>query len=179
VSHRSADAELREEPLIAELLAAEPDAAFYAMDVRGIGDSQPDLCGADQFLRPYGSDYFLSAHSLMLGRPYLGQKVQDVLRVMQWLKAQGHREIHLAGRGWGALAAAFAALLSEDVSQVTLKNALTSYATVAETEDYQWPYAQLLPGVLRRFDLPDVYRALVAKDLRQIEPWGATDGMKE
>lgn len=179
VSHRSADAELRGEALVKDLLAAEPDAAFYAMDVRGIGDSQPDICGVDQFLREYGSDYFLAAHSLMLGRPYLGQKASDVMRVITWLKAQGHEEIHLAGRGWGALAAAFAALLSEEVTQVTLKHALASYAGVAETENYRWPCAQLLPGVLRRLDLPDVYRALQAKGLRQLEPWGPLDGMNE
>lgn len=179
VSHRSADAELRDEPLVAELRAAEPSSAIYAMDVRGIGDSQPDICGADQFLKAYGSDYFLSAQSLMLGRPYLGQKVYDVLRVIAWLKAQGHAEIHLAGRGWGALAAAFAALLSDEVAQVTLKNSLSSYSAIAETEDYQWPYAQLLPGVLQHFDLPDIYRAIQGKGLRQIEPWGPMDGMKE
>ncbi len=179
VSHRSADADLRNEPLVRELLEAEPDSAFYAMDVRGTGESQPDICGKGQFARPYGSDYFLAAQSAMVGRPYLGQKVHDVIRVLTWLKNQGHGEIHIAGRGWGALSAAFAALLDPDVSEVTLKQALASYATVAETEDYRWPYAQLLPDVLRHFDLPDVYRALETRGLRQIEPWGALDGMKE
>ena len=33
----------------------------------------------------------------MLDRPYLGQKTFDVLRVIQWLKTQGHEEIHLVG----------------------------------------------------------------------------------
>lgn len=179
VSHRSADAELRGEVLVQELRKSEPDSAFYAMDVRGIGDSQPDICGPDQFTKPYGSDFFLAAQSLMLGRPYLGQKVFDILRVLSWLKDQGHEEIHLAGRGWGALAAGFAGLFSEDVKQVTLKNALGSYASVAETEDYKWPYAQLLPGVLERFDLPDVYRELKGKNLRQIDAWGPLDGMNE
>lgn len=179
VAHRSADAELRGEPLIRELRAAEPGSAFFAMDVRGAGESQPDICGKDQFLRPYGSDYFLAVHGLMLGRPYLGQKVHDVLRVVQWLKANGHEEVHLAGRGWGALSASFAALLSPDVRQVTLKNALASYGEVARTEAYDWPLAMLPPGVLERFDLPDVYRALAEKSLRQIEPWGAADGMRE
>ncbi len=179
VSHRSADADLRGEPLVKELIAAEPDAAFYAMDVRGSGDSQPDICGKDQFNRGYGSDYFVSAYSLMLDRPYLGQKTHDVLRVIDWLRAQGHEEIHLAGRGWGALPAAFAALLHDGVKQVTLKNALTSYQEVAQTEDYKWPYAVMLPNVLAAFDLPDVYAALEARGLKNLEPWGALDGMKE
>jgi hypothetical protein len=178
ISHRSADAELRDEPLVKELIAASPDAAFYACDVRGIGDSQPNTCGADQFLKPYGNHYFYAAHSLMLDRPLLGQRTFDVLRVIQLLLSAGHRDVHLAGAGWGALPAAFAALLSENVKQVTLKNALTSFGTLIENEDYKWPYAVMLPHVLERFDLPDCYAELEMKKLRSIDPWGAADGMK-
>ena len=90
VSHHSADAELRDEPLVRELLKAEPKATFYACDVRGIGESRPDTCGADQFLKPYGSDYFYAIHSLMLDRPYVGQKTYDLLRVLDWLADHGH-----------------------------------------------------------------------------------------
>ena len=172
VAHQSADAELREEPLLAELLKVEPQSAFYACDVRGSGESRPDTCGKDQFLLPYGSDFFYSAHALMLDRPYLGQRTCDVLRVCDWLVACGHRDIHLAGKGWGALAATFAGLLAENVVQVTLKNALTSYTAIAESDDYKWPLATLPPGVLEKFDLPDCYRALAAKKLTQLEPWG-------
>lgn len=177
VSHRSADAELRQEPLIAELIRAEPDSAVFACDVRGIGESQPNTCGGD-FLNPYGSDYFYSVHSFMLDRPYVGQKTFDLLRVVDWLKSCGHTEVHLAGSGWGSLPATFAAVLSSDVTQVTLKHALTSYSDVAESEDYDWPVSTFAPGVLRRFDLPDCYRALEAKRLRQIEPRGALPAPK-
>ena len=59
------------------------------------------------------------------------------------------------------------------MTQVTLKNALTSYSDVAESEEYRWPLSSFVPGVLEKFDLPDCYRALAAKKLRQIEPWGA------
>lgn len=173
VSHQSADAELRDEPLIAELIQSEPDAAFFACDVRGIGESQPDTCGPKSFLTPYGSDYFYAIHSLMLDRPYAGQKTHDVLRVLDWMKAQGHEEIHIVGKGWGAIPATFAALLAEGVKQVTLKNALTSYSDLAESEEYRWPLSSFVPGVLEKFDLPDCYDSLAAKQLRQIEPWGA------
>jgi len=173
VAHHSAAAELRDEPLVAELLKAEPDAAFYACDVRGIGESRPDTCGKDRFLDPYGSDYFYAIHSLMLDRPYLGQKTSDLLHVLEWLKSNGHEEVHLVAKGWGTLPATFAALWSRWVVQVTLKNAPTSYAEIAESEQYGWPLSCLLPDVLARFDLPDCYRALAAKKLLQIDPWGA------
>ncbi len=172
VAHHSADAELRSEPLIAELIKAEPDTAIFACDVRGIGESMPNTTGT-AFLQPYGNDYFYAAHGLMLDAPYVGQKTHDVLRVVDWLKASGHAEVHLVGRGWGALPATFAAVLSASVTQVTLKNALTSYDDIAQHESYKWPLSCLVPDVLKSFDLPDCYRALAAKKLRQIEPSGA------
>jgi pimeloyl-ACP methyl ester carboxylesterase len=174
VSHLSSDAELRDEPLIADLIDAEKDAAFFTCDVRGIGESRPQTGPPNSFHSPYGSDYFYAIHSVMLGRPYVGQKTFDVLRVLDWLAANGHTEVHLAGLGWGALPATFAAVLSPHVRQVTLKKPLRSYAAIAESERYDWPLSTLLPGVLQRFDLPDCYAALNAKNLRQIEPVGAT-----
>jgi dienelactone hydrolase/pimeloyl-ACP methyl ester carboxylesterase len=175
VSHHSADAELRSEPLIKELLAeGDSDAPFYAVDLRGVGDSRPDTCGSDQFLNPYGSDYFYAAHAIMLDRPYLGQKTYDLVRVLDWLRSFGHRDIHLAAKGWGALAATFAAVLKNRVKQVTLKQGLTSYAAIAETEDYNWPLSTLPPGILARLDLPDCYREVAStRKLRQIEMQGA------
>lgn len=175
VSHHSADAELRDEPLIRELLAAEPKSAFFACDVRGVGESRPNT-GIRDFRNAHGSDYHYAQQSLMLDRPYVGQKTFDVLRVIDWLKDNGHAEVHLAARGWGAVPATFAALLSETVTQVTLKHALTSYGAVAESEDYNWPLSTFLPGVLKKFDLPDCYRALAAKKLRQISPAGPLEG---
>src|SRR5262249_13881447 len=118
VAHHSADAELRDEPLVAELLREEPKATFYTCDMRGIGESRPDTCGQGQFLLPYGSDYFYAIHSVMLDHPYVGQKTFDVLRVLDWLKACGHAAVHLAGRGWGSLPAAFAALFADVVDRV-------------------------------------------------------------
>ena len=109
----------------------------------------------------------------MLDYPYAGQKTYDLLRVLDWLKSVGHEEVHLAAKGWGTVPATFAALLSDQVVQVTLKNALTSYKDVAESESYDWPLSSFVPHVLESFDLPDCYRALAAKQLRQIKPWGA------
>ncbi len=176
VAHQSADAELRDEPLLRELIQVEPASTLFAMDVRGIGDSQPDTCGKDTFLKPYGSDYFYAAHALMLDRPYPGMRTHDVLTVLDWLTDVGYAEIHLIARGWGAIPGTFAAVLSPQVTQVTLKHALTSYAEIAEMENYAWPLSSFVPGILQKCDLPDCYRALEKKGLRQIEPWGPDMG---
>lgn len=179
VSHHSADAELRDEPLLAELLKTEPATAFYVMDVRGVGESRPDTCGGpNQFLTAYGNDYFYASHGIMLDRPYVGQKTLDVLRVIDWLADAGHKEVHLVSRGWGTIPATFAALFADRVTRVTLKHSLTSFEDVARSETYAWPLSSLVPNVLRAFDLDDCYRALEPKKLKQIEPWGADGKVK-
>jgi dienelactone hydrolase len=172
VAHQSSDAELRDEPLIRETIKADPNTDFYTVDVRGIGESRPDTCDENSYLDLYGSDYFYAIHSIMLDRPYIGQRAHDVLRVLDWLGGIGYDEVHIIGKGWGALPATFAAILSDRVKQVTLKNALTSYQEIAESVDYAWPLATLVPNVLSSFDLPDCYQALQPKHLRQIDPWG-------
>lgn len=68
--------------------------------------------------------------------------------------------------------ATFAAVMSDQVKQVTLKNALTSYSEIAESQTYSWPLSSLVPNVLKSFDLPDCYKVLQNKHLKQIDPWG-------
>ncbi len=175
VSHLSADNELRQEKFLHDLIDKEPESAVFACDVRGVGETRPNTC-SDNFFHAYDNDYFYAGHSIMLDYPYVGQKTFDVLRVLNWIRSYGHEEVHLIGKGWGAIPATFAAVLSDSVVQVTLKNALTSYSDIAEEEEYNWPLSSLLPGVLKRFDLPDCYRSLKAKSLNQIEPWDANPG---
>ena len=175
VADESADEELRTEPLVRELFDAEADAAFYACDLRGIGESRPDTCGPDSYFTPYGSDYFYAAHGLMLGRSVPAQRTFDLRMVLGWLRGIGHREVHLAARGRGTLAATFTALLDDDglIADVTLKGPLESFEAVAVADRPDLPLSMLLPGVLASFDLPDCYEALRPLGLRLIEPRGA------
>jgi dienelactone hydrolase len=177
VSHKSSDDELRNEPLLTEIIKNEPDSSIFTCDVRGVGESKPNSTWKT-FEEPYGVDYFYAAYSIMLDYPLVGQKTFDILRVIDWLKSFGHQEVHLVAKGWGATPAAFAALISDNISQVTLKNALTSYSDIAESEEYNWPLESLLPGVLKIFDLPDCYHSLEAKKLRMIDPWDAKAEVK-
>ncbi|HOL67678.1 MAG TPA: prolyl oligopeptidase family serine peptidase, partial [bacterium] len=78
---------------------------LYLLDVRGLGESMPD---SDlDFFHPYGVDYMCHGFGLMLGESYLGRRVFDVLRTLDLLGHLGAKEIHLSGRGQGALLALF------------------------------------------------------------------------
>lgn len=168
VSHISTDYELKKEPLAADLVKQNPESIFYGLDVRGIGESRPDIARANSFLEAYGGDYMHASHAIMLDEPYVGRKTFDVLRTIQWLASRGHTRIHLVGRGWGTVPATFAALLSDNVHRVTLKAAPESYLSIAETKMYNWPLSYILPNVIGFFDLPDCYAHLRSKNLTMI-----------
>lgn len=169
--HLSSDQELREDQRLRALQEENRD--FFACDYRGIGESRPDTCRPDMFDHLYGSDYHYASYALMLGESYVAWRVHDVLSTLDWMASLGYDEVHLVARGWGAVPGALAAVLDDRVQRVTLINAPRSYAEMAETKLQQWPLSALLPHALEQFDLPDVYRELQAKQLRQIEPWDA------
>ncbi len=160
IAHRSSDAELQSDAWLRSMIEADRETPFFAVDVRGVGESMPNTCGASSFDSAYGCDYFYAIHSLMLDRPYLGQKTFDVLRTLDWLSAYGYTQIELIGKQWGATLATLAGLLSPHATKVQLVEPLESFHQLATTEDYEMPLSQMIPNVLQHFDLPDCYREL-------------------
>jgi len=158
-----------EDEWLAEVTATDTDLGDrYALDVRGLGETVPD--DALPFWHPYNTDYMLHGHGLMLGMPYIGRRVLDVLATVALLGAEGAREVHLAGTGQGALLALFAALLDERITRATLRHAPASFGEWAAVPIVQWPAANVVPGVLRYLDIPDCLRALGDR-VQVCEPW--------
>ena len=176
VSHHSADAELRTEPLVKELLEA--------------AGRRTVLC-----LRPPRHRRVAARHlrqrpvplalrqRLFLRRPRAscstGRTSARRRTTCSGFSTGSPRsatgKIHLAAKGWGTIPATFAAVLSD---RVNASHAQTGprlpTRTSPRAENYKWPLSCLAPGILAHFDLPDCYRALEAdKKLRQIEPQGA------
>ena len=160
IADQSSDAELRNEPILRNLIAAEAEGTLIiACDPRGVGDSLPSTAG-NQPLSYYGSDYFYAAYANMLGRPYLGGKTYDVLRSIDLLVSRGWTDIHLASKGHGNLPGGLAAFLDERVKKVSLHDPLDSWHSLAIEEHYKWPLSHMIFGVLKTWDLPEVWTAL-------------------
>ena len=170
IPHLSTSPELKE-------LGFQPDGKtdFFCLEVRGIGESRPAECniGENDFFCSYGSDFLYASCAHLLDRPYLGRKVYDILAAVRLLKKQGAEEIHLIGNGQGSIAAALAAVFSPDVKQVTLYHAPLSWRQMVNSRVVRWPFSVMPPGILRKIDLPDVYRDLQSKNIRLIAPWDA------
>ena len=143
--------------------------SVYALDVRGLGESRPDE--ELEFFDPYGLDYMMNGHGLLLGESYLGRRVHDLLSTLDLLVSEGARRVHLYGRGQGSLVALFAGVLHPSVRTVTLKNSPLSYQQWTQVPVVTWPAANTLRGVLKHFDIPDCIR-LLGRKVRLIQPWG-------
>ena len=150
------------------------DSPFYALDVRGLGESMPDEDGG--FHQPYGMDFMFHSFGAMFGQSYIGRRVHDVLRTLDLLASEGCRSVKLAGRGQGAIIAAFAAMLSPIVKTVELHDAPKSFREWIDAKICDWPAANMPFGVLKFFDLPDLYAALGDR-LKVVSNWNAI--MKE
>lgn len=165
------------EELVAGKVPNVPDGEpLLALDVRGIGEMTARLHKetTDEFFLPYGTDYFYSTLAMMWNETYCGRRVHDLLATLDLFAANGCQELHLVGRGIGAITATFAAVMHPLVKQVTLHNALLSYHELTQDDRYQWPLSTLPYGILQRLDLPDCLRELVAtKRLNVVDPWNA------
>ena len=144
----------------------------FAVDVRGIGQSMARSCDCQSFFSPYDSDYFYSSYGLLLGEPYLGRRVHDVLATLDWLASLGYVDVHVVGKGMGAVLALLACAVDDRPSRLTLINGLLSFHELTQVPMYRWPGSLMLQGLLTHFDLPDCCRALRSK-LRVIDPWDA------
>ena len=168
-----------DDPALYEALARAGRLVAVA-DVRGFGETKSVQNVRDTPL-PYfhsrgGMDADLTYASFLLGRPLLGLRVADALAVLQVLRARpdvARNQVVVAGRGWAALVAAFAGALDRETAGVAAEGAPASYAEVLKTDNYALPVSQMLPGVLKDFDLEDVYGALAPKPLLLLNPVNA------
>lgn len=131
-----------------------------AADVRGAGDLTPEFPrGAARHARSHQEEEHYAWASLMLGRPLVGQRVKDLLAVIeglaQWPEARGRRFL-VAALGKMCVPALLSAAMNARIAGVYLARGLKSYRSLLDSEDYEEPLANFLPNVLEHFDLPEI-----------------------
>ena len=107
------------------------------VDPRGMGKTSPR---AESARNPslFGRDWKDAYIALAIGRPLLGQRVADLLSVLEGLAAESgdrkHKGFHLVGIGAAGPVVLHAALLDEHglIKQVTVEQSLISWADVVD-----------------------------------------------
>ncbi len=148
-----------------------------APDLRGIGDMTPEFSrGAARHSRPHNSEEDYAWSSLILGKPLAGQRVTDILSIVQCLRTRSEfarRPILLAARGVLTVPALFAAVLEPAIGSLYLAEGLISFHSIVETELYEYPFGNFVPNLLAHTDLPELTLALAP---RRVTLAGTVDG---
>jgi dienelactone hydrolase len=140
---------------------ASPGGRVVLVDPRGKGKTSPKA-ESGRSASPFGRDWREAYIALYIGRPLLGQRVADLLNILEGLAAEpGEKEhggFHLVGVGAAGPVVLHAALLDEHglIKQVTLERSLISWADVVERGISRNQMANVIPGVLKAYDLPDL-----------------------
>ncbi len=170
VGHRSGQEDVESIDEVAEL--ARTERPLVVVDPRGIGAASPDTCSrrTRDVFHLYGADYLYASLGDMLDAPLLGGRVLDIMRTMDLLLAAGADSVSLVGRGLGSVPVALAGLLHHSAPEVRLLDYLESWQWLVDHPRVDWPLSLMPRGVLKHFDLPDVYFAL-GRRLSKGRPW--------
>ena len=128
-----------------------------AADFRGIGET------ADPYelnlLKYWNKDYRLSASALHIGRPLLGQRVADMLTLLDFCSSHEQlkgRRIEVTADGVYGPVVCHAAVLDERITRATLTRTLRNWRSYLENPMQHDMLANVLFGVLKDYDLPDL-----------------------
>jgi cephalosporin-C deacetylase-like acetyl esterase len=131
-----------------------------AVDLRGLGETAPIPPSAKPSY--FGSGIKVPFLSLHLNRPLLGQRVLDVLSL---LDALGQEEVHVVGVGEAGPVALHAAALDPRIKQVAVEGSLVSWENVVRTPVSYNQLANTVPNVLKTYDLPGLAATLAPRPL--------------
>ncbi len=146
---------------------ARQGALVCAADVRGIGDLTQEFSpGNPGYQRSHQTEEAFSWSSLILGRPLVGQRVADILTIVQGLhtiKGLEGRKIVLAALDGMTIPGLFAASLEQRITKLYLAGGLSSYRSIVDTEDYRHSLAGFVPNILAHTDLPQIVAQLAPR----------------
>jgi cephalosporin-C deacetylase-like acetyl esterase len=128
---------------------------------------RPSPPGWDEMKSPIlGPFYLLSLRAELAGKTLVGLRVDDVIRATDYL-AQRHdvdpRRISAAGSGHMGLVLMHSAVLDGRLKHIAVDRVLQSYRSLLEAPLPVGAPEDVIPGVLRRYDIPDLVRVLGAR----------------
>ncbi|NBW07102.1 MAG: alpha/beta hydrolase [Caulobacteraceae bacterium] len=120
--------------------------------------------GTEEAKSPLTGDWtLLSLRALLVGKTPVGMRTDDAVAAMNWLAGQAEVDparIDVMGVGALGPVALHAAVLDDRIRGVTADGSVTSYREFVERPISLNMAEVNLPGVLRRYDLPDLMAVL-------------------
>ncbi|MGA2569146.1 MAG: acetylxylan esterase [Terracidiphilus sp.] len=170
----------------ADAIARANQARFRALAAQGnlvlAVTPRPAPPGTDDMKTPLlGPFYLLSLRADLLGRSLVGLRTDDVLRAVDYLVARpdvNPAQISAQASGHMGLVLLHAGVLDRRIRHVEVNRVLSSYRSLLNTPLPIGAPEDVIPGVLRRYDVPDLERALKPR-LTESDPLKGSDDLSQ
>ena len=141
-----------------------------AAELRGIGETETGLRRKSFGAGRFGRDNLEIITAYLMGKSFVGMRADDVRSWARYLKTKT-TTLSLIATGEAAIPALHAAALEPDAfTKITLRRMITSYESlVGEGETFDQT-VNMIHGVLRHYDLPDLIRLIGNERVRIEEP---------
>ena len=138
--------------------------AVLLADLRGLGETTDPAAFNDP--KYYNQEYRPALLALHIGRPLLAHRVADVAALVAYAASRAgsaSASVSVRADGRATLPALHAALLLPRIARVQVSGEPPSFQYFLENPAAKDAYSEVLPGVLRAYDVPDLRRALGAR----------------
>ncbi len=143
---------------------------------------RPSPPGTDDMKSPIlGPFYLLSLRADLLHRTILGMRIDDVIRAVDYLASRPDvdpTKIIAVSSGHMGLVLLHAAVLDARLQHITIDHTLVSYRSLLEAPLPTGAPEDIIPGVLRHYDIPDLVTA-VGTRLTANAPLKGTDDLSQ
>jgi cephalosporin-C deacetylase-like acetyl esterase len=135
-----------------------------AVDLRGMGENLAPA--ASEFAREHRDwlgDSPNAFAAMLLGRTLVGMRAQDIARALDVLQSRPDLRItsvRALGVGRAGIATLLATAFDSRIDSAELERMLVSYRAAVESRLHRGVMEDVIPGVIRHFDLPDLVAAL-------------------
>lgn len=139
-----------------------------AIDLRGMGETRYRGDESDDDFPVYFGDFDSAMTALHMGKSLVGMRMVDVIRGVDLLAARAEVDrtrIIGFGKDAGAVPLLYASAMDERIGKIALEGMLASYQTVINQRIHRQIFEQVVTGVLRSFDLPDLVAALAPRQV--------------
>ncbi|MEZ2445786.1 alpha/beta hydrolase family protein [Chitinophaga sp. RCC_12] len=135
--------------------------AVLLPDLRGMGETADGAA----FNHPkfYNREYRNVMSSLHIGRPLIGQRVTDLLLLLDYLQSDQvfqKSRIDIKASGATALVALHAAVIDPRINRLQIDQYPDSFITMIRWIMEKDQYSNIIPGALQYYDVPDLVRMI-------------------
>jgi cephalosporin-C deacetylase-like acetyl esterase len=136
-----------------------------AIDTRGFGEGQLPETRSSENSQWFGDASSISA-ALLIGKTMAGMRALDIVRGVELLASRADvnaDSVKGIGIGRASVPLLYAAAFDPRIHSLELEGMLMSYRSVVDSRLHRHVFEQVLPGVIRHFDLPDLVAAIAPR----------------